>query len=68
MVLITRSVPHRAERLRSRALPSVTPVTPIVQAVRKASHSPTSTTLGIDLRTGGTNVAATIPVKRAIEN
>src|SRR5919108_1098124 len=43
-------------------------MTPTRQTVTSATHRMTSTGLGIDLLTGGTNVAATMPVKSAIEN
>jgi hypothetical protein len=43
-------------------------ITPIKQAITSASQSPISTGRGIDRRTGGTSVAATIPVNSAIEN
>src|SRR2546423_10149101 len=68
VVLRTWSAPQAAEALSSRAFGSVMLVTPMRHTVTSAIHRITSTGLGIDLLTGGTNVAATIPVKRAIEN
>src|SRR2546430_12668399 len=68
VVLRIWSAPQAAEALSSRALGSVMLVTPMRHTVTSAIHRITSTGLGIDLLTGGTKVAATIPVKRAIEN
>src|SRR5437588_10790182 len=67
-VLRIWSAPQAAEALSSRAFGSVMLVTPMRHTVTSAIHRITSTGLGIDLLTDGTNVAATIPVKRAIEN
>jgi hypothetical protein len=68
MVLTTSSAAQKAAMLRSRALLSVTLITPSTHAVIRATQSTISAGLGIALRTGGTNVTATIPVKSAIEN
>jgi len=41
---------------------------PITHAMTRAAQSAISIGRGIDFRTGGTSVAATIPVNSAIEN
>jgi hypothetical protein len=43
-------------------------MTPMTHAMTRAVHARVSIGLGIDFRTGGTSVAATIPVQSAIEN
>ena len=67
-VLTIWSAPQTADEVSSRAFGFVTLMTPSTQAVTRAIQRNTSTAFGIDLLTGGTNVAATMPVKRAIEN
>ena len=67
-MLTTCSAPQIADMLRSRALVSVTLITPSAQDTIRATQNATSATLGIDRLTGGTKVATTMPVKRAIEN
>ena len=62
------SAAHTADVLSSRALGSVMLITPSAHAVTRAIHKRTSTAFGIDLLTGGTKVAAIMPVNRAIEN
>src|SRR5713226_9627361 len=61
-VEMTWSMPQAAEVVSSRAWGLVMLITPITHATTRAVHARISTGLGIDLRTGGTNVAATIPV------
>jgi len=67
-VLTIWSAAHAADALSSRAAGSVMLITPSTHAVTRAIQRKTSTDLGIDRLTGGTNVAATMPMKRAIEN
>src|SRR5579864_3558219 len=62
------SAPHTAEVLSSRAFGSLMLATPRTQTVTNATHRMTSIGLGIARLTGGTRVAATIPVKRAMES
>jgi len=57
-----------ADALSSRALGSVMLATPSTHTDTKPTQRRISTGLGIDLRTGGTKVAATMPVNKAIEN
>src|SRR5438445_13731278 len=68
IVLMTLSVSQTTDVVRLRAFSEVTLERPMAQAVISATQRRTSTGLGIDLLIGGTKVAATIPVKRAIEN
>src|SRR5205809_1242046 len=68
IVLMTWSVAQTTDVVRLRAFSEVTLERPMAQAVISATQRRTSTGLGIDLLIGGTKVAATIPVKRAIEN
>jgi hypothetical protein len=52
----------------SRACGALTLITPRRQEAINATHIETSTHRGIALRTGGANVAVTMPVNKAIEN
>ena len=68
IVLMTWSAAQMTDELRLRAFWSVTLSRPSAQAVIRATQSRTSIGLGIAFLTAGTKVAATIPVKSAIEN
>src|ERR1700726_2763349 len=67
-VLSTWSTPHSAEAVSSRALGLVMLRTPITQTTTRTAHSAISTGRGTTRLTGGTRVAATIPVNSAIED
>ena len=67
-VLTIWSAAHAADALSSRAFGSVMLTTPSTHATTRPIHRKTSTAFGIDLLTGGTKVAPTIPVNKAIEN
>src|SRR4029077_17998441 len=62
------SAPHTAEALSSRAFGSLMLATPSTQTVTNATQRKISTGLGSERLTEGTRVAATIPVKRAMES
>src|SRR3981189_878967 len=67
-VEMTWSIPQTAEVVSSRALGLVMLMMPMTQATTRAVQARISIGLGIDFRTGGNSVAATIPANSAIQN
>src|SRR5580704_1903900 len=67
-VAMTWSTPQNAEVVSSRARGLVMLITPNTHTTTSTTHRTISIGRGTTRRTGGTRVAATIAVKRAIEN